>query len=156
MATVTLNTMAIEELAWWIKNLELTNCRAIIQSPSRILMQTDASKKGWGAVCQGIRTGGLWSKKEQEYHTNLLELLAMTFALLTLSKRMNFKSGHIQIDNQTPLSYLHYCRVPPRLPESSGMLEVDRSKGCHGMEIMSASIPENFSEGGSTTRDRSI
>ena len=99
MATVTLKTMAKEELAWWIKNLELTNGRAIIQSPSRILMQTDASKKGWGAVSQGIRTGGLWSKKEQEYHTNLLELLAMKFALLTLGKKMNFKSAHIQIEN---------------------------------------------------------
>ena len=40
-------------------------------------MQTDDSNKVWGAVCQGIRTGRLWSKKEQEYHTNLLELLAI-------------------------------------------------------------------------------
>ena len=35
-------------------------------------MQANASKKGWGAVCQGIRTGSQWSKKEQEYHINLL------------------------------------------------------------------------------------
>ena len=34
MATVPLNAMAKEELAWWIKNLELTNGPAIIQSPS--------------------------------------------------------------------------------------------------------------------------
>ena len=53
------------------KNLELSNGRAIIQSSSLVLMQTDASKKGWGAVCQGIKTGGLWSKKEQEYHISL-------------------------------------------------------------------------------------
>ena len=58
-------------------------------------MQKDASKKGWGAVCQGIRIGSLWSKKEQKYHINLLELLAIKFALLTFSKRMNFKSVHI-------------------------------------------------------------
>ena len=84
MATVTLNTM--EELAWWIKNLELSNGRAIIQPPSQILMQTDASKKGCGTVCQGIRTGGLWSKKEQEYHINLLELLAIKSALQPSAK----------------------------------------------------------------------
>ena len=53
------------------KNLELSNGRAIIQSSSLVLMQTDASKKGWGAVCQGIKTWGLWSKKEQEYHISL-------------------------------------------------------------------------------------
>ena len=106
MATVTLNAMAKEELAWWIKNLELTNGPAIIQSPSQILVQTDGSKEGWGAVCQGIRTGGLWSKKEQEYHINLLALLAIKFSLLTFSKMMNFKSLTIQVDNQTALSYV--------------------------------------------------
>ena len=41
-----------------------------------MLMQTDTSKKGWGAMCQGVRTGGLRTKKEQENHTNPLELLA--------------------------------------------------------------------------------
>ena len=39
------------------KNLELNNGRAIIQPSWQMLMQTNASKKGWGAVCQGIRTG---------------------------------------------------------------------------------------------------
>ena len=63
MATVTLNAMTKEELAWWIKSLELTNGWAIIQSPSQILIQTDASKNVWGAVCQGIRTGGLVVKE---------------------------------------------------------------------------------------------
>ena len=94
-ATATLNAMVKEKLAWWIKNLELNNGRAIIQPPSQILMQTDASKKGWGAVCQGIRTGGLWSKKEPESHLNLLEVLAIKSALLTFSKMMNITSVHI-------------------------------------------------------------
>ena len=57
-------------------------------------------------MCQGIRTGGLWSKKEQEYHINLLELLAIKFTLPTFSKMMNFRSVDIQVDNQTALSYL--------------------------------------------------
>ena len=46
MATVTLNAAAKEERAWWIKNPELSNGRAIIQPPLQILMHTDASKKG--------------------------------------------------------------------------------------------------------------
>ena len=60
MVRVTLNTMAKEELALLVKNLELSNGRAIIHTSSQLLMQTDASKKGWGAVCQGMRTVGLW------------------------------------------------------------------------------------------------
>ena len=50
MATVTLNAMVKKELAWWIKNLELSNGRAIIHPPSQILMQADASKKDWCGV----------------------------------------------------------------------------------------------------------
>ena len=46
MATVNLNAMTKEELAWWIKNLKIINVRAIIQSSSQILMQTNSSKKG--------------------------------------------------------------------------------------------------------------
>ena len=106
VVTVTLNAMVKEELAWWIKNLEFSNGQAFIQPPSQIVMRGDASKKGWGAVCQGIRTGGLWSKKKHECHINLLELLAIKFALLTFSKMINFKSVHIQVDNQTASSYL--------------------------------------------------
>ena len=48
-----------------------------------------------------------------------------------------------------------YYGVPPKLPEPLGRLGVKKSKGFHRMEIMSASIPESLSEGGST-RDRSI
>ena len=48
-----------------------------------------------------------------------------------------------------------YCGVPLRLPESPGRLGVEKSKGFDIVEIMSATIPENLSEGGST-RDRSI
>ena len=48
-----------------------------------------------------------------------------------------------------------YCGVPHRLPESSGRLGVKKPKEFHRMELMSASIPENLPEGGST-RDRSI
>ena len=46
MATVNLNAMTKEELAWWMKNLKIINIRAIIQSSSQILMQTNSSKKG--------------------------------------------------------------------------------------------------------------
>ena len=89
MTTVTLNAMTKEEFASWIENSELSNCRVIIHPPLQILIQTDASRKGYGAVSQGIRTGGLWSKKKQEHHISLLELLAIKFALLKIDEFEN-------------------------------------------------------------------
>lgn len=63
-------------------------------------------KKGMGAVCRGIRTGGQWSKQEQELHINVLELLAVKLALLTFTKMKDIRSIHFQIDNKTALCYL--------------------------------------------------
>ena len=61
-------------------------------------MTSDASKKGWGASCQGITTGGPWSKEEKNLHINILELKAMKLALLNFTNRKNLQRVHIQMD----------------------------------------------------------
>ncbi len=38
---------------------------------------TDASSKGWGALCEGKPTFGLWSKEELTLHINCLEMLVV-------------------------------------------------------------------------------
>ena len=57
---MSLSYQAKEELEWWIQNLDLCNGRYLIQNTSQITIQTDASKTGWGAFCQGVRTRGVW------------------------------------------------------------------------------------------------
>ena len=74
-----------------------------------MLIQTDASRKGWGAVCQGISSGGgggQWSKEKQLLHINVLELKAVKLALLTLNKEKSLKAVRFEIDNTTALLYL--------------------------------------------------
>ena len=78
----------------------------MIQSHGQVLIQTDASRKGWGAVCQGISTGRQWLKEEQLLHINVLELKAVKLALLTFNKQKSLKAVHFQIDNTTALLYL--------------------------------------------------
>ena len=56
------------ELKWWVQNLELCNGWALIQLPAEMLIQTDASTKGWGATCNEISTGGMWSAQEMKNH----------------------------------------------------------------------------------------
>ncbi len=48
---------------------------------SRVMVTTDASARGWGAVCEGMPTSGLWSEPQSRWHINRLELEAMFFAL---------------------------------------------------------------------------
>ena len=73
---------------------------------SFLTIRTDASKKGWGAVCQGIPTGGKWNLQEQQHHINVLEMKAVKLALLVCHKHFQMKAIHFQIGSTTALSYL--------------------------------------------------
>lgn len=72
----------------------------------QVLLQRDVSQTGWGTSCQEISAGGMWTKEEQKFHINALELLAVKLALLAVTNKEKIKSVHFQIDNKTALSYL--------------------------------------------------
>ena len=72
---VHLNPEAQEEFQWWEEHLSRWNGRSLITHKPALTMDTDVSLRGWGAVCQGIRTGGPWSTQEKNLHINCLELL---------------------------------------------------------------------------------
>ena len=86
---------AKEELLWWMSKLQYSNGKLCIQNHlDQVLIQTDASKNGLGAVCKGLHTGGLQSKEEQLLYINVVELITIKIALLTI---------HFQIDNKTAI-----------------------------------------------------
>ena len=47
------------------KNLELSNGWAIIQPSSKILMHTDASKKGWVQCLKGYKLGACGQRRNR-------------------------------------------------------------------------------------------
>src|SRR4029434_8488692 len=47
----------------------------------RVVVTTDASTKGWGAVCEGRGVNSLWSVTEAASHINVLELRTVVLAL---------------------------------------------------------------------------
>ena len=52
--TLSLSEEAQADLQWWLSDLS-SNCSATIVKPeASIVIETDASKSGWGAVCQGV------------------------------------------------------------------------------------------------------
>ena len=73
--------------------------RPIIRSSPSILMQTDSSLTGWGAVRGHIQTNGRWSKPVKSAHINVLELKAAFLGLQTL--RSEVSNTHIQQLNLT-------------------------------------------------------
>jgi hypothetical protein len=76
---------ARKELLWWSDNIE-SSSKPIQNSEPDLVIQTDASMKGFGGTCCGINTSGRWTKDEKEQHINVLELLAVDYALKAFEK----------------------------------------------------------------------
>ena len=106
-ALLSLSTQAQEELTWWQEKLAQWNGKALLCRPQTMTITSDASLQGWGAVCNGTRTGGPWSHSEQGMHINCLELLAATLAVKTFLKGQTGKSVLLQLDNQTAVAYIN-------------------------------------------------
>ncbi|XP_068734583.1 uncharacterized protein [Montipora capricornis] len=93
---VPLNMECRNDLQWWIDQLSIWNGRSLISPAPDLIITTDASLKGWGAVCQGVHTRGLWT----------LELKAALFALRAFSKSRRKLHVHLRMDNRTAVAYL--------------------------------------------------
>jgi hypothetical protein len=68
---------------------------------------TDASTTGWGAHLETVYTMGTWTVPEAKCHINLLELLAVKYALLAFQTSLQKKSVLLMLDNATVVAYLH-------------------------------------------------
>jgi hypothetical protein len=75
---VKLTNESKEKINWWYNNISKSSSPITRPSPTVVLM-TDASKKGWGAVWDNTRTGGHWCETEANEHINVLELQAIYF-----------------------------------------------------------------------------
>ena len=79
--------------------------RRHFSNPPNLLIQSDASLQGCGAVNNGTKTGGHWSAEEKHQHINNLELQAGTFAVQTFTKGMGNIQVLLQMDNQSAVGY---------------------------------------------------
>ena len=75
-----LSSSSIAELKWWIANMPTVQ-RDIVRPNPCMVIQTDASKKGWGAALGNQEIGGRWTDAETSNHINFLELQAAFFLL---------------------------------------------------------------------------
>ena len=104
--TMTLSQMAKTELTWWIENIDMAS-RPIMFGNPEITITTDASNLGWGAVCNGTKTGGPWGKDEADFHINYLEMKAVRLGLKSLCNNTTGKHVRVQSDNTTTVSYIN-------------------------------------------------
>ena len=116
-----LNLSAQEDVKWWLDNVR-SECTKLIRDEPSIIICTDSSKLGWGAVTENSRTRGSWSLEDQKLHINVLEMKAVLFGLQSLCD--NIKSSHIKIKTD---SYTGVCYI-----NSKGG---SKSVGCNSMAM---------------------
>ena len=66
--------------------MKVYNGKSLLIEPPDLTIFSDASKKGWGASYQGIITGSQWFLVERDWHINVLELEAVSLAILSFIK----------------------------------------------------------------------
>lgn len=93
------------ELEWWVLNVH-NQVRHLNRGNPQISIQTDSSTHGWGFVFEQNKIGGRWTKDEQKYHINVLELLAIWFAIKSLAQHLAGKHFRVLTDSTTAVCYI--------------------------------------------------
>ena len=96
-----------EELQWWEEHLSQWNGGTLVTEKPSVVIETDASKKGWGATSQGVQTGGPWSRSESSMHINCLEALAAFLAIKCFARDRRSVTILLRMDNMSAVTYVN-------------------------------------------------
>ena len=95
------------DLSCWIDKVRSFNGHPLQISCWDLTVESDASRSGWGASCQGVNTGGPWTAAEQVHHINFLELKAAFLALQTFCSGKTGVSVLLLLDNVTAITFIN-------------------------------------------------
>ncbi|KAF7238883.1 Serine/threonine-protein phosphatase 6 regulatory subunit 1 [Varanus komodoensis] len=107
MKLIQLHSSVLQSLIWWTVPVNL-NIGVLFQPRCPVVtLGTDASLLGWGALCSGLRTQGVWNRQESMNHINVLELLAVSKALRSFEDILWHQVVQIASDNIATVFYLN-------------------------------------------------
>ena len=136
-----LSRAAKRELQWWIDNI-MDSYRKVEPTPQvDYTIFTDASDDGWGAHDDVDAINGRWSRKETFYHINVLELLAIKWAVLSFVPLNRVFHVRIMSDNTTAISYINKLGGSKSISCNNIAIDIWNfciREGCH---ISAAHIP---------------
>ena len=81
---VTINSMIKFHLKWWMNTNRFVQGMPIHTPDPKTFLYTDASHYGWGAHLEPMSLSfhDRWSKNQFQLHINMLEIMAICFALI--------------------------------------------------------------------------
>ncbi len=105
---VTVTRACVSALARWRDPFWLKRGIILDTPHRRKFVTTDASNKGWGALCEGKPTFGLWSEEESGLHINCLEMLSVCQACQFFPPDIQRHHVLIRSDSRSVVSYINY------------------------------------------------
>lgn len=107
-AVVSLPENVLAELSWWQMSIKSYNSLPIMPPSFDIVVVSDSSLEGWGAVCDHHKISGKWSSNQRLMHINELELLACFLAVRAFTKNLSNCSVLCFLDNVTAIAYINH------------------------------------------------
>ena len=98
----------VSALTWWLDPQNVCQGVPWVTPPPTIHITTDASMEAFGAHMGELTFQGHWSKTQQTFHINKLELLTIYKSLVHWQDKLAHQSIMIHTDNLTALSYISH------------------------------------------------
>ena len=105
----------INDISWWGNNI-LQSYGPISRNNPTVVITTDASSYGWGAVVGAHATGGHFTSSECSSHINVLELKAALFGIQSLCEQVTNSHILIKIDNTSAIAAINKMGSTKSIP----------------------------------------
>ena len=105
---VPINSMIKFHLKWWLDTSRFVQGMPIHPPDPNAFLYMDTSHYVWEAHLElmSLSFHGRWSEDQSQLHINMLEIMAIRFALRKASKYIHHSCVMISTDNTTVVSYI--------------------------------------------------
>ncbi|XP_062386517.1 uncharacterized protein LOC134075064 [Sardina pilchardus] len=144
---LTVDALCQTALAPWTQRQLLHQGAPIGRILFRKVITTDASLRGWGAICEDRTVRGEWSLSQSSLHINHLELLTVFLALKHFLPALQGHHVLVRTDNSTVVSYINRQGGTHSLP----LLKLSRSlllwSQEHLQSVRATHVPGSLNQG---------
>lgn len=98
---------ALADVDWWLASPNVLSGCLIWPPSADIVLTTDASLSGWGAVWGDRFLQGLWNAQDLVLHINVLEMKAVLFAFTQWGPLWKGEPVLVHCDNTTVVQYIN-------------------------------------------------
>ena len=143
---VPLDATPVADLSWWRENAVQCAGRSLEELKPDLVIYSDASLDGWGAVMNGAYASGPWTLDQVGKHINELEILAAFYALQAFAFRSSNITIHLMLDNASSVAYINKCGGTHSIALNRVAVKIIRWCEKRGLTLQAFHLPgkENF------------